>query len=222
MGRPGFEAFARALSLRANANDSEPGAVIRRKALLDAMDRGVGATWQTPFFANLDALLSALRSVPEIIQCCFGYDPNWRMKEWFSTLTEKEKDRRCDFTGKFDPSCIAFKALALSEARHVIEHRTGFAPVEVTIIGHFGVTYVGGPAAPIKTTEIPVITDPTFPPGMAKPRRLNPTWRGFTIQGQPLFEACQQYLNEAGSLTVEGRRIAIDVHGDKLLTAPEL
>jgi hypothetical protein len=41
--------------------------------------RGEEHEWQRPFYAHLDAFLSAARSIPELIQCCFGHDGDRRM-----------------------------------------------------------------------------------------------------------------------------------------------
>ena len=34
----------------------------------------IGRDWQRSFYANFDAFLAMARSVPEIINVCFGYD----------------------------------------------------------------------------------------------------------------------------------------------------
>jgi hypothetical protein len=48
-------------------------------------------TWQREFYAHLDAFLSATRSVPEIIVCCFGRDQHRKMRAWFNNLSAGEK-----------------------------------------------------------------------------------------------------------------------------------
>jgi hypothetical protein len=58
---------------------------------LEASGMIVDTGWHRAFYAHLDAFLSAARSVPEIIQCCFGVDLGHpEMKEWF-------KKRLADF-----------------------------------------------------------------------------------------------------------------------------
>lgn len=42
----------------------------------------------------------------------------------------------------------------------------------------------------------------------------------FTIDGQPLFEAAQDYLAAARALVSEARTLALAVHGSNLLTPP--
>jgi hypothetical protein len=103
--------------------------------------------WQRSFYAYLDAFLSTARSVPEIIQCCFGIDCGHReMKEWFNKLPDDEKERRKHFRKDFKEHYESFRALRLSTVRNISEHRTGIAPATVTISGLFGVSYIGGPA----------------------------------------------------------------------------
>ena len=41
-------------------------------AYADASVAMIGTDWQLPFYAHFDAFLSVVRSVPEIIRCCFG------------------------------------------------------------------------------------------------------------------------------------------------------
>src|SRR4030095_100045 len=48
--------------------------------------------WQRSFYAHLDAFLSAARSIPEIVQCCFGVDEGHPdMKAWFRNLTHAQR-----------------------------------------------------------------------------------------------------------------------------------
>ena len=35
----------------------------------------VGNLWQQSFYPNFDAFLAMTRSIPEVIKCCFGKDP---------------------------------------------------------------------------------------------------------------------------------------------------
>jgi hypothetical protein len=187
---------------------------------LQASGTIIDGVWQRAFYAHLDALLSAARSIPEIIQCCFGHDPARQMKKWFGGLPAAEQDRRREFRKRFEQSYKTFRDLPLGEARHQIEHRTGVAPVEVTVIGRFGVTYTGGPAKPIPMSEAPIITDPNFPPSLVKAHALRPNWSDFTIQGQPLFDTCREYLDEAALLVAGARLLAEAVHGTNVLTVP--
>src|ERR1700730_8417137 len=70
---------------------------------LQASGAIIGTGWQRSFYAYLDAFLSTGRSVPEIIQCCFGVDLGHReMKKWFNALTADEQVRRHDFKKAFE------------------------------------------------------------------------------------------------------------------------
>ena len=59
------------------------------------------------------------------------------MKNWFNGLDPAEQNRRQQFTAQFKPAYDNFRALDLGEARHISEHRSRFAPVEVEIRGFF-------------------------------------------------------------------------------------
>jgi hypothetical protein len=62
---------------------------------LQASGAIIDSAWQRSFYAYLDALLSTARSVPEIIQCCFGVDRRPpEMKEWFKKLLVNGIDGR--------------------------------------------------------------------------------------------------------------------------------
>jgi hypothetical protein len=112
-----------------------------------------------------------------------------------------------------------FCQLPLSQARRVMEHRTGYAPVTVTIGGRFGVTYIGGPAKPVPTSETRQLDDPTLA-WMMKPHPIQPSWNDFDIDGQHLFPACADYLNRAQLLSGEARRISDQVHNAYSLSVP--
>ena len=49
--------------------------------------------WQPDFYYYLDAFLGATRSVPDVIQKCFG-DDNLSKKEWPQPLDAEETARR--------------------------------------------------------------------------------------------------------------------------------
>jgi hypothetical protein len=177
--------------------------------------------WQRSLYAYFDAFLSTARSVPEIIQCCFGVDRGHpEMKEWFNKkLPDDERDRRHEFKEEFKQHYDGFRALPLGTARHISEHRTGVAPVTVTISGMFGVTYRGNAAERIPLTETRQIDDPDLA-FLANPIPVQPTWNDFDIDGQPLFPACRKYLDDARVLIDEARRIALRIHGAHSLSSP--
>ena len=86
------------------------------------------------------------------------------MTDWFNALPAAEQDRRNDFKKQFKVAYNAFLALQLGTARHISEHRTGVAPVKVTISGLFGVTYIGDPANHVPISETRHIDDPEVCP----------------------------------------------------------
>ena len=187
--------------------------------VLEASGAIIDTGWERSFYAHLDAFLSAARSVPEIIQCCFGEDLGHReMKEWFRKLPGDEQDRRHKFKKEFETHYANFRALRLSTARNISAHRT-FAPATVTISGRFGVTYIGNPAQRVPISETPQIADSALA-FLAKPKPVRPEWDDFDIEGQPLFPACRDYLNAARSLMDEARRIVLLVHGTQSLSFP--
>ncbi len=176
--------------------------------------------WQRSFYAYLDAFLSTARSVPEIIQCCFGVDLGHpEMREWFEERPANERERRLEFKEEFKPHYDSFRALPLGAARHISEHRTGVAPARVRISGLFGLTYIGNPAESVPLSETQQIEDPNLA-FLAKANPIQPKWQDFDIEGQPLFPTCREYLNHARALIDEGRRIALQVHGSKSLSFP--
>jgi hypothetical protein len=188
------------------------------------IEGGMGGTvtfgnWHRPFYAHFDAFLSASRSVPEIIRCCFGVDTGAPiMKEWYEARTADERKRRSEFQEKFRLDYDAFRTLPLSTARNISEHRTGAAPVTVKVTGRFGVVHIGGPTKPIPTSEIRE-TPPEFG-FLSSPMAVQPMWTDFTIDGAPLFKTCGDHLDRARSLADRARALAQEVHGESEITQP--
>jgi hypothetical protein len=179
------------------------------------IDRG----WRRKLYAYLDAFLSTARSVPEIIQCCFGVDlghPD--MEKWFKTLPADERDRRKKFKEEFKQHYEDFSALPLSTTRNISFHR-GVVSVTVKVSGLFGVTYTGNPVDHIPLSEARQIDDPNRA-FLAKQNPIQPTENDFKIDGEPLFPECREYLEKARALIEEGRRIAREIHDNKSLSAP--
>ncbi len=187
---------------------------------LEASGAIIGTAWQRPFYAYLDAFLLTTRSIPEVINCCFGRDtPNMEMKKWFSGLSIDEQDRRKQFSDYFRPYYEPFAKLPLSSARNVSAHRTGYPDVTVAIVGTWGVVYEGSPIKPVPSSETPEIDNPELA-FLAKSRPLRPEQARFQIDGRDLFDACREYLEAANKLIVDAHEIAERVHGDKVLTSP--
>jgi hypothetical protein len=205
-----YQAMAKAL---------EPPEQTAYTVVLESAGAIVGGNWHTAFYAHLDALLSAARSVPELIKCCFGVDKGHPMvRDWFQNLDPAEQQRRQDFWARFEPYYHGFRALPLGNARHISEHRTGAPPVTASVTGRFGITYFGSPTKTIPMTESREL--PAEFAWMQKRVAVRPTWSQFEIDGKPLFETCDDYLKRASELITKARALAEEVHGDSKLTSP--
>ncbi len=175
--------------------------------------------WQRSFPAYLDAFLSVTRSVPDVIKCCFGVDTgNKTMREWFSSLTDDERHRRNLFDKGFKLISDRFRLLPLSEARNKSVHRSGYPDMKMRVSGMMGVIYEGSPVNPVPTSETQQ-TDPEYS-WLVKPRPVYPMPDQFTIDGEPLFSVCQDYINHAKTLINEARTISDREHGTESLTPP--
>lgn len=173
--------------------------------------------WQRAFYAYLDAFLATARSIPEIINCCFGKDiRNGPMRTWFDKLDAAEQSRRGAFSKKFEKDREKFARLGLSNARNITFHR-GVAPVEVRISGLFGVTYTGNPLDRVPAMETSPNAGGTV---TAHPLPVQPKPSDFTTDGKLLFDECDAYLGEARNLVEKARSISLTEHGSQTLTPP--
>ena len=198
----------------------EPPERTATNVALEASGEIIDTGWQRSFYAHLDAFLSAARSVPEIIQCCFGVDLGHpTIKDWFDRLPAAERDRRHKFREQFKNDYKGFRDLPLGTVRHISEHRSGVAPVKVTISGLFGVTYIGSPVNRVPISETRHIDDPDLS-WMARSIPVQPSWDDFDIEGQPLFPECHDYVNAARALMEKARSVLRQVHGTNSLTSP--
>jgi hypothetical protein len=187
---------------------------------LEASGAIIGTDWQRSLYAHFDAFLSATRSVPWIIQCCFGEDrANRAMNEWLDERSPDEKARRREFQKQFKKDRDGFDGLLLSKARDISVHRTGFAPVTGKIKGFFGVVYDSNPVKSVPMSETRQIDDPNLA-FLARPVPIRPLWSDFYIDGQPLFAACRDYLDGARTVMTEARKIFDQVHGSNSLSSP--
>jgi hypothetical protein len=205
--------------LRHMQQSLEPPERTATNVALETSGAIIDTGWQRSFYAHFDAFLSATRSVVEIIKCCFGVDQHPAMTAWFNQLPANERDRRREFWRQFQAHYDRFCARPLATARNISEHRTGYAPVTVTISGMFGVTYTGGPTNRVPISETRQIDDPNLV-WIAKPLPIRPRWDDFDIGGRSLFPECQDHLNAAQVLMTEARRISGQVHGTYSLTPP--
>jgi hypothetical protein len=198
----------------------QPPELTPQQIVMQSRGAIIGRDWHRAFYAHFDAFLSTARSVPELIRCCFGVDDRTSvMKNWFKSLDQDEQKRRRDFGAKFKSEYDGFHNLVLSTARNINDHRTGSAPVTVTVIGRFGMIYHGGPNRLLPSSEM----RHDFPPEyswMARSVAVKPTWKDFEIDGKPLYEICNDYLVRARALAARGRELAQKVHGTSKLTPP--
>ena len=80
--------------------------------------------------------------------------------------------------------------------------------------------HVGSPTRSVPLTE----TRTNVPPELAwlpKPRRVQPKWTDFKIDGRGLFEACHEYLKAAQDLLNVARVIAQQAHGASQVARPQ-
>jgi hypothetical protein len=108
-----FESMGRSL---------EPPELTATNVAIEVSGGIIDTRWQRSFYAHLDAFLSASRSIPEIIQCCFGEDRASVMSAWLGRLPDAERHRRGDFRNQFKDRYDRFLALPLSRARNVSLH----------------------------------------------------------------------------------------------------
>ena len=188
------------------------------RAMATSVNVDMPLQWQRSFYAHLDAFLVTARSIPEVINCCFGADRSRQMRSWFVALPSAERARRRAFSKQFQNDYDRFRGLDLSNERNVSFHRKGRR-----ITGRYSV-YIGNPANrfPMAETQPIVVRDTpalqwaaTEPP---PPIRPNPS--DFSIGGKPLFAECRSYLVEAERLSSKARIIVQLVHGTVALTVP--
>jgi hypothetical protein len=182
--------------------------------------------WQRSFYGYLDAFLAMARSIPEIINYCFGEDRFKPMAARFKGMDQAEQMRRKAFSSQFEPDYKRFRQHPLSNARNISFHRTGYPfSVEVTIAGRFGLVHTGSPVKAVPIAESPRFGDPGDDPALQwaatqPPLPVQPMWPDFTIEGKPLFAECRDYLTLAENLFVQARSISQRVHGSNSLTPP--
>lgn len=200
----------------------------------------IDPNWEKNFYAHLDSFLALARSIPDVIQTCFGADP-WRrrdIKKWFDSLDPAEQKRREDFQSLFSPHYDRFSKLKLSRARVSTLHWGGAAPVEVKMRGQWGDVYVGGPLKRLPSSEIAhspgsdhiVAGDDaglqwaaSQPPVALEPKPGDfslVTQSGKRRRRKPLFAECSAYLVRAERLIRNAKQISRRVHGTQKLAMP--
>jgi hypothetical protein len=195
-------------------------------AALEGAGAIVDTQWQQSFYPRLDAFLAMARSIPEIIQACFGEDLGSKpMKLWSDALEPDERTRRQKFSAGFKPCYETFRQHPLSNARNISFHRTGYSDVQVSITGRFGVNHVGSPVKAVPTAESRPISDIGDTPvgvwaATQAPQPIRPRWTDFTLDGKPLFDECRTYLELAKQLVEQARGICLAVHETAKLAIP--
>jgi hypothetical protein len=175
--------------------------------------------WQRYLYAHFDAFLPCTRSVADIINCCFGHDRNPRMKSWFDGLPVDEQRRRKLFTKQFHVERKSFDDNYLTKARDVSVHRAGYPPLTIAFTGFWGVRHVSNPTIRLSMNEVKP-PDGSNMGWLNQSMPLRPNWQDFQIGGRNLFEACQEYVQDATDLVSKARNIANSVHGSSSLADP--
>jgi hypothetical protein len=189
--------------------------------------------WQPDFYYYFDAFVGAARSVPDVVQKCFGLDPHSSKGKWACSLDANERDRRTKFQGEFTTLYSAFHKQILSGVRTGIFHWLGVAPVQTKAKVEFAQEYTGRPLDPVPSAackEFPLGTDPDkLPPSAFQSLPAEPSWQDFTLQIPqddgtikpiPLFEECESYLKAAEDLVTLATTLCERVHGKRSLTQP--
>src|ERR1035437_1853579 len=81
-----------------------------------------GPDWQSIFYPLVPRFLSDVRSVPWIIEACFGFDRSPPMKTWWNQLPLDEQKRRKTFSDQFRADRKAIDDHALTTERNVADH----------------------------------------------------------------------------------------------------
>lgn len=190
-----------------------------------------GARWQPDFYFYLDAFIAAARSIPDVVQKCFGWDPHSK-SDWPEALDDDEKLRRDAFQAEFGKHYLAFHRQALSRVRVGTFHWRGMPCVQAKAKSFGGEEYAGSPARQIPAAaprRFPPGTDPAFIAIFSDPLPVEPSWQDFTLEmprddgtteSSPLFSACKAYLESARQLVNESRELCGRIHGASTLTPP--
>jgi len=187
--------------------------------------------WQPDFYYYLDAFVGAARSVPDVIQKCFGWDER-SSGSWVQPLDKAEIERRKKFQKKFTTIYSAFHRETLSRVRTGLFHWLGVPPVHTRVRVRFGQEYTRGPLDLIPSAacrEFPPEVAENVPVSAFQSLPVEPSWQEFTLEipqpnapprSIPLFEECKRYKEAAKDLMSKAKEISDRVHGAEPLTAP--
>jgi hypothetical protein len=184
--------------------------------------------WQDNLDRHVKTFLSSVRSIPWIIEACFGKDlGSPEMKDWWKRLPPEEQQRRKTFSAKFRSDRETLDRHHLTNERNVSEHRLGYPNIEAKVVGPSGTEHIARPgvripAAEPRPLEANIDDDPakqwaaTEPPRPINPPRPDQ----YTIDGKPLFPECEAYLQLARDIRVRAQVICDAEHGGKHLSTP--
>jgi hypothetical protein len=173
--------------------------------------------WRAKLSSDISAFVTDCRSIPDIIESCFGVDSN----KWVKTLAPDEQRRRRKFQKSFKYE--SFKRLRLSRARVDTVHRQSFVEIWVKV----GQGY--SPLQELADAEIkPFLFGPdpasqwadSLPPRPA--RYLLKDFLFKTVGGRykPLFPECESYLRRTREMVTKARKLGERVHIGHKLTKP--
>ena len=189
------------------------------------------AQWQPDLYFYLDAFIGATRSVPDVIQKCFGWDKRSK-EEWPQPPDAEEIGRREKFQDEFTSLYVAFHRQPLSRVRVGTFHWLGVPLVQTKAKAFCGQEYTGKPGQLIPSAaprQFPAGTDPALLAIFSKPLPVEPSWEDFTLEiprdngtteSNPLFPECQAYLNSAQQLVNESKELCERIHRKSKLTPP--
>jgi hypothetical protein len=214
-------------SLREMGRLLDPPEQTHWNVALESAGAVLDTRWQDNLYAHVGTFLAKVRSVPSIIEACFGIDRGSRqMRDWLDGLPPDERLRRQTFSDQFRADKEAFRKHHLTTERDVSEHRLGFPNVEGRVVGPFGQVHIAGPDRRIPTAEprpleANINNDPALQwAATLPPRPVRPHWDQFTIAGKPLFPECRAYLQLASDLCGRAQKICDAVHGGQPLSTP--
>ena len=92
--------------------------------VLESAGTIVWKPWEEPFYSNVRSFLQQARSVPFVIESCFGRDNGLKeLKAWFNALSEDEQARRLEFYKQFKSHRDQFREHYLTKAANITVHR---------------------------------------------------------------------------------------------------
>lgn len=189
------------------------------------------ARWQPDFYFYVDAFIGAARSVPDVIQKCFGWDDRSKA-EWPQPLDADEIARRMKFQAAFTGHYRAFHRQPLSRVRVGTFHWRGIPSVQIKTKDLYGQEYTGKPGQLVPSAaprQFPAGTDSAYLAIFGEPLPVTPSGDDFTlgvprdddtIEFKPLFSECQTYLKSAQQLVRDSKELCECLHGGSKLTRP--